>query len=365
MGFRDEHNFSGGPGALPATVLTQVRQAIEEVPDTGLSLLGLSHRSDWFAALLATAEARLRQLLGLDDAWAVLFLQGGATQQFSMVPMSFLRRTGPAADYIETGYWSAKSLPHASRCGPVRIAYSGRAEGFRALPEAAAHYYNSDAAYLHYVSNETVEGLQFHHIPGHATVRRFCDMSSDFLSRPIDLSRFDLIYAHAQKNIGPAGVTVVLLRRDLLAQIPDDLPDFLDYRQHLAAASRLNTPPVFAIFVVERVLHWLQREVGGLTAMQDINARKAATLYAVIDEFPHFYRPHARTVDRSQMNVVLHLPCAEDDEAFLQACAQEGFVGLAGHRSLGGVRASLYNAMGLAATEDLADFMRHYARRRA
>ncbi len=361
MGFRDEHNFSGGPGALPASVLAEVKQAIEEVPGTGLSLLGLSHRSDWFTALLASAEERLRQLLGLDGAWAVLFLQGGATQQFSMVPMSFLRRTGAAADYIEAGYWSAKSLPHATRCGSVRVAFSGRAEGFRALPDADRQRYASDAAYLHYVSNETVEGLQFHHLPGHATVRRFCDMSSDFLSRPIDLDHFDLIYAHAQKNLGPAGATVVLLRRDLLAQMPADLPDFLDYRQHLAAGSRLNTPPVFALFVVERVLHWLQREIGGLSAMQGINAAKAAMLYAVIDEFPQFYRPHARRVDRSQMNVVLHLPRPEDDVAFLQACTQEGFVGLAGHRSLGGVRASLYNAMGLAATRDLADFMRHYA----
>ncbi len=365
MSFRDEHNFSGGPGVLPPVVLEQVRQAIEQVPEAGLSLLGISHRSDWFRQLLDTAEARLRDLLGLDASWAVLFLQGGATQQFSMVPMSFLRTSGLAADYIESGYWSAKSLVHARRCGSVRLAYSDRVQGFHALPEADSRRYDPAAAYLHYVSNETVEGLQFHHVPGHDEVLRICDMSSDFLSRPLAVDRFDLIYAHAQKNLGPSGVTLVLLKRALLAQLPTDLPDFLDYQAQVTAASLLNTPPVFAIYVVERVLRWLQQDIGGLAAMQRINAAKAASLYAVLDEFPDFYRGHARRCDRSQMNVVFHLPSAEADQAFLQACEGRDYVGLAGHRSLGGVRASLYNAMSLAATEDLSAFMREYARSRA
>ena len=215
-------NFSGGPGALPESVLRQVQQAVIAVPEVGLSVLGISHRSDWFAAVVTEVEANIRSLLGLGTDYHVLLLQGGATQQFSMVPMTLLRGKAQAADYLHTGYWSGKSLPEARREGPISVVWSGEADGFRRLPGDDELSFSPDAPYLHYISNETVEGLQFHRIPGRNDVPRICDMSSDFLSRPCEAERFSLIYAHAQKNIGPAGVTVVVVKDRLLQDNPAD-----------------------------------------------------------------------------------------------------------------------------------------------
>lgn len=355
-------NFSGGPGVLPSSVLLQTQQALENVPEVGLSLLGISHRSDWFAQVVNGAEHNIRTLLNLPDSHVVLFLQGGATLQFSMVPMLLLRGQNRAAEYLQTGYWSSKSVPEAQLEGRVNVLWNGAAHGYRRLPSSHELQHDPNAAYLHYVSNETVEGLQFHRVPGHDGVVRVCDMSSDFLSRPFDADQFDLIYAHAQKNLGPAGVTVVIVRRSLLDATPAGLPGLLDYRSHLQAHSIYNTPPVFAIYVVLLVTRWLLSETGGLAAMDQINQEKARTLYAVLDEFPELYTGWAAKPDRSLMNVVFNLPCRDREQVFLNQAAEAGFSGLAGHRSLGGVRASIYNAMPLASVQALADFMRHFAR---
>ncbi|GAB2181303.1 phosphoserine transaminase [Denitratisoma sp. agr-D3] len=353
----NRHNFSAGPGVLPEGVLAEAQQAITAVDATGLSVLGISHRSDWFATVVNEAESNIRQLLGLPDDYAVLFLQGGASLQFAMVPMLLLRNSGKTADYLRTGYWSAKAIPEARHEGPVRVLWDGEPLGFRRLPQADELACQPDAAYFHYVSNETVEGLQFHEVPGLDGVRRVCDMSSDFLSRPIDPRRYDLIYAHAQKNLGPAGVTVVILRRELLDAVPAGIPAILDYRSHLRADSIYNTPPVFAIYVTLLVTRWLLRDIGGLTAMARLNEAKAQCLYDVLDAHPDFYRGHAAAADRSRMNVVFSLADAALEAEFLRRAQAEGFSGLEGHRSLGGLRASIYNAMTLPAVQNLAQFM--------
>ncbi len=357
MNPRNALNFSGGPGALPESVLRQVQQAIVEVPEVGLSVLGISHRSDWFAAVVDELEHNIRTLLGVGENYHVLLLQGGATQQFSMVPMSLLPPDGAPADYLHTGYWSGKVLPAAHREGPIRVAWSGETDGFRHLPSDETLALNRSAPYLHYVSNETVEGLQFHRVLGHDNVLRVCDMSSDFLSRPVEAERFGLIYAHAQKNVGPAGVTVVVVRDDLIQDAPQGLPDFLDYRSHARAHSILNTPPVFAIYVVLLVTRWLMQDVGGLAAMETINRRKAERLYAVLDESDGFYRGRAAERDRSFMNVAFNLPDKTLEQRFLAEAEAAGLSGLKGHRAIGGMRASLYNAVTLEAVEQLADFM--------
>jgi phosphoserine aminotransferase len=356
MNFRNELNFSGGPGALPQSVLLQAQQAILEVPEAGLSILGISHRSDWFAGVVAELESNIRQLLGLKDDYHVLFLQGGATQQFSTIPTTLLRGKTAPAEYVHAGYWSGKSVSEARREGTIRVLWSGESGGFRALPHDKLPY-SADAPFFHYVSNETVEGLQFHGMMGRDDVPRICDMSSDFLSRPCDAGRYSLIYAHAQKNIGPAGVTVVVLRNDLLERMSADVPSFLNYHAHVNAHSISNTPPVFAIYVVLLATRWLLDEIGGLERMAEINRSKAAKLYAMIDKSEEFYRGRVAVADRSMMNVVFNLPGAELEARFLQEAEAAGFSGLAGHRTVGGIRASLYNGLTLRAVEKLIDFM--------
>lgn len=356
-------NFSGGPGALPEIVLQQTREAIIQVPEIGLSILGISHRSDWFAAIVAELENNIRNLLGLSGRYHVLFLQGGATQQFSMVPMTLLRGKSQPAEYLHTGYWSGKAIEEAVREGPAKTLWSGATTGFRRLPTDEELAFSASAPYLHYVSNETVEGLQFHRVLGRDDVLRVCDMSSDFLSRPCEAERFGLIYAHAQKNIGPAGVTVVVVRDDLLNDVPDNLPGFLDYRNQVEAHSAYNTPPVFAIYVVLLVTRWLMQEIGGVQAMEAINQQKAQCLYDVLDSSASYYQGRASAADRSHMNVTFNLASPELEKAFVQQAEAAGFSGLAGHRSIGGIRASLYNAVTLPAVEKLADFMADFRKK--
>lgn len=360
--FNNALNFSGGPGALPESVLQQAQEAVVAVPEVGLSVLGISHRSDWFATIVAELEGNIRTLLGMPGDYHVLFLQGGATQQFSMVPMTLLRGKTQAADYVHTGYWSGKALPEAQREGPVRVVWSGEATKFCRLPTDDELAFSPEAPYLHYVTNETVEGLQFHRLLGLDVVPRICDMSSDFLSAPCDIGRFSLIYAHAQKNIGPAGVTVVVVRDGLLAEARDDLPGFLNFRQHIQAHSNFNTPPVFAIYVVLLVTRWLLHEIGGLANMADINREKARRLYALIDDSNDFYQGRAAVSDRSLMNVVFNLKSAALERKFLAAAQAAGFSGLAGHRAIGGLRASIYNALTLSAIDKLAGFMDDFRR---
>jgi phosphoserine aminotransferase len=363
MNPRNDLNFSGGPGALPESVLRQFQEAVIAVPEVGLSVFGISHRSDWFAAVVAELETNIRTLLQLPKSYHVVFLQGGATQQFSMVPMTLLRGSSRPADYLHTGYWSGKALPEARREGPLRLAWSGEASGFCRLPSDDELALAADAPYLHYVSNETVEGLQFHRVIGRDEVPRVCDMSSDFLSAPCAADKFALIYDHAQKNIGPAGVTVVVLHDSLLERAPSDLPSFLDYRKHVEAHSNLNTPPVSAIYMVLLVTRWLLGEIGGLEEMARINRRKAKLLYAVVDAGAGFYRGRAAARDRSLMNVVFNLASPELERQFVAEALAAGFTGLAGHRAIGGMRASIYNAVTLPAVEQLAAFMDDFRRR--
>lgn len=360
---RNSLNFSGGPGVLPQSVLQQVQESIIEVPEVGLSVLGISHRSDWFAEVVAEAEANIRTLLGLPSNYHVLFLQGGATQQFSMVPMSLLQHKQNAAEYLHTGYWSGKAIPEAQREGPVRVLWSGEGAGFSRLPSEDELHFSVHAPYIHYVSNETVEGLQFHRVLGKDNVPRVCDMSSDFLSRSCEAEKFSLIYAHAQKNLGPAGVTVVVLRDGLLDETSEDMPGFLNYRNHIQTHSNYNTPPVFGIYVVLLVTRWLLHEVGGIKRMGEINQHKAELIYGLLDRSDNFYRGRALVEDRSLMNVALNVATTEIENQFLTEASAAGFSGLAGHRSVGGLRISIYNALTLAAVEKLVDFMEGFEQR--
>ncbi len=357
MNIHNSLNFSGGPSALPESVLLEVQESVIAVPEVGLSILCISHRSDWFAAVITELENNIRKLLGLSDDYHVLLLQGGATQQFSMVPMTLLRGKACPADYLHTGYWSGKAVREARHEGPIRIVWSGEASGFRSLPGDDELSFAPDAPYFHYVSNETVEGLQFHRVLGRDDVPRICDMSSDFLSVPCEAERFSLIYAHAQKNIGPAGVTVVLIHNGLLKDAPINLPAFLDYRSHIEAHSIFNTPPVFAIYVVLLVTRWLINEIGGLTRMAQINRSKAELIYRFMDGSDGFYCSRAEPRDRSMMNVSFNLSTPEMEKRFLTEALTAGFCGLSGHRTIGGVRVSIYNAVTLPAVEKLVDFM--------
>lgn len=355
------HNFSGGPGALPDVVLDQAACAIREVPEVGLSVLGISHRSTWFRDVVDEAEANVRALLGLGADYRVLFLQGGGTLQFSMVPMHLLRRRpGAPGEYVVAGYWSQKAIAEAGFHGPVRAIWHGEETRFTRVPRAAEIAASADAAYLHYVSNETVEGLQFHHVPDAGGAPRVCDMSSDFLSRPHDVSAFDLVYAHAQKNLGPAGVTVVLAHERVLRDPPRDVPAMLRYATHAEHGSIYNTPPVFAIYVTMLVTRWLRDEIGGLERMAAINAEKAARLYRFLDAHPDFFETHAEPSSRSLMNVAFRLRQPSLTAALLRTAEARGLHGLEGHRSLGGLRASLYNAVTLASVDALTSFLAEF-----
>jgi phosphoserine aminotransferase len=354
---RNLRNFSGGPGALPENVLMQVQESIHTVPDAGLSILGISHRSQWFADVIAEAEHNVLSLLGLNDDYHVLFLQGGATQQFSTIAMSLMGTTPGLPEYLLTGYWSGKSVTDAKHVGAIKTLWSGESEQYARLPNDDELSFSPDAPYLHYISNETVEGIQFRRILGLESVPRICDMSSDFLSRPCEADRFSMIYAHAQKNLGPAGVTIVVIRKDLVARCKNDLPEFLDYRSHIKAGSIFNTPPVFAIYVVLLITRWLKNDIGGLVHMNAINEAKAALLYQAIDESASFYLGRSAKHDRSLMNVAFNLDTPALEKKFLEESSAAGFSGLNGHRAIGGLRASLYNGVTQKAVEDLVDFM--------
>jgi len=359
-------NFSGGPGALPESVLEQTRDAIIALPDTGMSVLGMSHRSDWFRAVLDEAEQNLRHLLGVSDDYAVTFLQGGSSLQFAMIPMNFAARAVAPPEYVSTGYWSAKATTEAAKVTERNIIWDGGATGYRSLPDLQALGVAPSAAYLHYVSNETVEGLQFPDCKqGAIAAPLIADMSSDFLSKPICTAAYSMIYAHAQKNLGPAGVTVALIERALLDRIPNGLPAILDFRTHVQHSSNYNTPPVFAIYVLMLVTRWLRDDIGGLHAMQTINERKAQRLYDTLDALGDAVTVHAQPRWRSRMNVAFTFGDSRLDRAFIRVAREQGLTGLEGHRSIGGLRASLYNAVGEAAVERLAAVLTEFSLQRA
>ena len=357
-------NFSGGPGALPASVLRETSIAIDALPETGLSVLGMSHRSDWFRGVLDEAERNLRVLLDIPGNYHVLFMQGGSSLQFSMLPMNFLRSSGKHAEYIVSGYWSAKAPVEARHEGATRVVWDGSAQGYRRLPAPAELNLAPDAAYLHYVSNETVEGLEFANIPGLHEVPLVCDMSSNLLAAPLDIDRYAMIYAHAQKNLGPAGVTLVILRDEFAQRATHALPTLLDYRTHIQSRSLYNTPPVFAIYVLMLVTRWLRDEIGGVENMAAINRAKSERLYRALDAEPEFYCVHGERACRSTMNVAFRLPDTATQAQFLDDARRAGLHGLEGHRSIGGLRASLYNAVTPEAVAVLSEWLGEFRRLR-
>lgn len=357
-------NFSAGPAVLPEEVLLEARDNLLSLGSSGIGILECSHRSKDFEAIIGEAEANLRKLLGIPSGYHVLFLSGGATTQFSMVPMNLLL-PGTVGDYVLTGEWSKKALLEAQRVGETHVAATTEAEQFRRIPKNEELHCSDRSAYVHTTSNNTIWGTEWHHEPDAGGRPIVCDMSSDFLSRPVDVARYGLIYAGAQKNAGPAGVTVVIVRDDMLRldkAAQAKLPIMMNYRTFVDQKSLYNTPPVFPIYIVHLVLRWLVR-FGGLAKMASHNQEKAQFIYDVIDDASGFYRGHATRDSRSLMNITFRLPSEALEDKFAKEAKAAGMDGLKGHRSVGGIRASVYNAFPIAGAQALANFMRDFAAR--
>jgi phosphoserine aminotransferase len=353
------HNFSAGPAILPVPVLEEAQREMLSLPGVGMSVMEISHRSKTFDEIFARAEAGLRQLLEIPDNYHVLFLQGGASLQFSMIPMNFLPAEA-SADYIITGSWGKKALKEAKRAGAVNVAATMADGGFTRVPGNDELKLDPKAAYVHITTNETIEGVEWKKEPEVGDVPLVADASSDILSHPIPVDKYALIYAGAQKNMGPSGVTLVIVRDNLLKRIPDGLHTMLDYRTHVENKSLYNTPNTWGIYIISLVCKWL-RDKGGLTAMHRENEEKAGLLYDAIDA-TEFYRGHADADSRSIMNVTFRLPSEELEKKFAAEATAQGLDGLKGHRSVGGIRASIYNAFPVAGIEALVAFMKEFER---
>lgn len=355
-------NFSAGPAALPLPVLQQVQDELLCYPGAGASVMEVSHRGKAFVDIIEGAEATIRSLLNVSDDYAVLFLQGGAALQFSMIPANLLRGTDKTAQYLLTGSWGKKALAEAKKEGNVETIYDAKESNYNHVPSADDYKVNDSAAYLYYCSNETIQGVQFPSEPECPdTVPLVSDASSDFLCRPLPINKYGIIYACAQKNAGPAGVTVVVIRRDLLERGSDQLPGYLQYRNHAENGSMWNTPPTFAVYVLGKVARWLADDVGGLEAMEKQNREKSKILYDALDQHSDFYHGHAKPDSRSLMNVTFTLPNDDLQAKFLAEAAEQDLANLKGHRSVGGIRASIYNAMPIDGPRTLADFMNDFA----
>jgi len=354
------YNFSAGPAVLPVPALEEAQRDLLALPGVGSSILEISHRSKPFTAIIEQAEQNLRELLAIPSEYRVLFLQGGAQLQFAMVPMNFLRGSGKSADYILTGSWGKKAMQEAKTQGSVRVAWDGAGVQLKRVPAREELDLDPNAVYVHVTSNETIQGVQFAAEPDVGDVPLVCDSSSDFLCRPVPIERYGILYACAQKNAGPAGVTIVIIRDDLVGRVPDDLPSMLSYRKLADAKSLLNTPTVFAIYFVKLVTDWLLQEIGGLDKMHQINRDKAKLLYDAVDQSAGFYRGHAEPASRSIMNVAFRLPSEALEGQFLKEAESRGLTSLKGHRSVGGCRASIYNAMPVEGVTALRDFMREF-----
>jgi phosphoserine aminotransferase len=355
------YNFSAGPAMLPLPVLEEAQRDLVSLPGVGMSVLEISHRSKVFDEIIQGAEADFRALARIPEGYHVLFLQGGASLQFSMVPMNLLA-SGATADYIVTGSWSKKALKEAKKVGAVNVAATTEAENFARIPRQDELKLTPGAAYVHFTSNNTIFGTEWPSEPAAGDVPLVCDASSDIFSRPLDVGRYGLIYAGAQKNLGPSALTVVVIRDDLAKQGAESLPTMLRYAAHVENRSLYNTPPVFAIYILRLVLKWLIAG-GGLAAMAAKNQRKASKLYAEIDR-TGFYRGHAARDSRSLMNVTFRLPSEDLEKQFVQEATAAGFDGLKGHRSVGGLRASIYNAFPEEGIDALVEFMRAFEQRR-
>lgn len=352
-------NFSPGPAVLPLEVLEQARAEIPDWQGCGMSVMEVSHRSKAFIAVAETAEADLRELMGIGDDYAVLFLQGGATMQFALLPMN-LSQPGDTVDYLLTGSWSKKALKEAQVVRTARIVADGADSGYTDVPDRESWQLESSAAYFHYTPNETIVGVEIHEPPAVGAVPVVADMSSTILSRPIDVSKFGVIYAGAQKNIGPAGLTLVIMRRDLLDRAPADLPFIMRYKSHADGGSMLNTPPTFGWYLAGLIFKWLKKQ-GGLAAIGEHNRNKAELLYRAIDA-SNFYANAVAKACRSWMNIPFTLATPELDAGFLKQAEQAGLMNLKGHRSVGGMRASIYNAMSVEGVQALVDFMAEFER---
>ena len=354
------YNFSAGPAVLPEEVLRQTQEEMLDWHGSGMSVMEMSHRGKEFVGIAEAAEADLRELLAIPANYKVLFLQGGATLQFAMVPINLLGRK-TKADYIHTGEWAKKAIGEAKKSCAVNVAASAEDRKFTYAPKQETWRLSPDAAYVHYTGNETIGGVEFQWVPHVVEVPLVCDLSSSLLSRPLDVSQFGLIYAGAQKNIGPAGLTIVIVREDLLGQAPDSTPSMLDYKIQADNQSMFNTPPTYAVYVAGLVFQWLKRG-GGLAAMEKVNITKADLLYDLLDR-DGFYRSPVAREDRSRMNIPFTLRDPSLEEEFLKQAKANGLLQLKGHRSVGGMRASVYNAMPLAGVQALVDFMQTFERK--
>jgi phosphoserine aminotransferase len=354
------YNFNPGPGALPLEVLRQAQAELLDFKGTGMSVMEISHRSKEFENVIQTAEADLRELLGIPANYKIMFLQGGATLQFAMLPMN-IRPAGASADYIVTGSWSKTAIKEAQKLGVARAAANTEADGFNCTP--ASLDLDPKAAYLHFTSNETIHGVEFSSEPTPPEgVPLVCDGSSDFISRPIDISKYAFLYAGAQKNAGPSGVTIAIARDDLLERTPAKLPVMLDYKTLAASGSLQNTPPSFAIYMVGLVFEWARKQ-GGVAAIEKTNRTKAGLIYDAIDQSGGFYRGHAKPEARSLMNIPFRLPSEELEDTFAKEAKKNNLIGLKGHRSVGGMRASIYNAVTVEGAQELVKFMQEFQKK--
>jgi phosphoserine aminotransferase len=357
-------NFSPGPAVMPLRVLEQAQGELLCLPGYGMSVLEMSHRSEGFLNILADAKRLLKELLAIPDNYQIIFLQGGSRLQFSMIPLNLMRGQATPPDYVVTGSWSKMALDEAKREGQINVAWDGKATNFDRLPPAGEPKLNKNAAYVYCCSNETIQGVQFPSEIETEGVPLVCDASSDFLHRPLPIAKYGLIYACAQKNAGSAGVTAVIIRDDLVKRSSDELHGYLNFRNHVMEDSLYNTPPTFAIYLMKLVLEWLRDEVGGLNKMHERNKDKARLLYDVIDASGGFYRGHAQPASRSLMNVTFRLPNEQLEKEFVKAGEERGLDGLKGHRSVGGIRASIYNAMPREGVSQLAAFMKEFQQQR-
>ena len=349
------NNFNAGPAALPLEVLTEIKDSFLNFKNSGMSIVEVSHRSKWFDEVINDAVQRTKRLLNLDERYEVLFLQGGASLQFCMIPMNFLNDSN-CADYVNTGTWSTKAIKEAEiQNKKITVAASSEDKNFSYIPENIQ--FNKDAAYIHITSNNTIKGTQWKTFPDTNNVPIIADMSSDIMSRQIDVNKFGLIYAGAQKNIGPAGVCMVIIRKDMLELVPNGLPSMLKYTTYAQKNSMYNTPPCFAVYAVSLVLKWIEETCGGLDKMEEINREKSKLLYDYIDS-SDFYRSTVAEGSRSDMNVVFRLPNEDLEVQFIADALENGFGGLKGHRSVGGCRASIYNPTSIKAVSELIDFMK-------
>ncbi|WP_413298904.1 3-phosphoserine/phosphohydroxythreonine transaminase [Bacillus sp. 1P10SD] len=349
------YNFNAGPSALPCSVLEKAQAELIDFRGTGMSVMELSHRSHTYEEVHNQAISSLKELLSIPDSYEILFLQGGASLQFSMIPMNFLTQ-GKKASYIMTGSWSEKAFSEAKLFGDVYHAASTKEGNYRSIPKVEQLQYHPEDSYLHLTSNNTIYGTQWKNFPDSGNVPLIADMSSDILSKPIDVNKFALIYAGAQKNLGPSGVTVVIIRKDLLEQANTSIPTMLKYSTHAKNNSLYNTPPTFGIYMLGEVLNWVS-ELGGLTAISEQNEQKAKLIYDAIDSSNDFYFGHADQDSRSLMNLTFNLKTEELEKKFLKQAKEEGFVGVNGHRSIGGCRVSAYNAVPIEACKAFSEFM--------